>query len=132
MKRLFSLPWWAPIGWVPEITPLALKQWLEEGRPLHLVDARTLLEYRQGTLPGARHAPVTGMPASLEALDLSADRPVVVLCLSGHRSRPGVRWLRARGYEAYSLQGGLLNWLRDGYRLTPPETAVGDGTASQG
>ncbi len=44
---------------------------------------------------------------------------MVVLCLSGHRSLPGTRWLRARGYEAYSLQGGILAWKKAGYELNP-------------
>jgi rhodanese-related sulfurtransferase len=41
----------------------------------------------------------------------------VVLCLSGHRSLPGTRWLRARGFEAYSLEGGLMAWKKTGFEL---------------
>jgi rhodanese-related sulfurtransferase len=82
-----------------------------------LVDARTGLEYHQGTIGPARHAPLTGMPYSIARLNLDVEVPVVVLCLTGHRSLPGTRWLRARGYAAYSLQGGILAWLRAGYEL---------------
>lgn len=115
-----KLPWWLPFGRVPEITPQELQQWLAEGHPLQLVDARTELEYRLGTLRTARHAPVTETPQALELLRLDRTRPVVVLCLSGHRSLPGTRWLRANGYEAYSLKGGLLAWKKAGYTLDPP------------
>jgi rhodanese-related sulfurtransferase len=116
-----KLPWWLPIGRAPEIAPAELKHWLDEGRPLQLADSRTVLEYRQGTIGRARHAPVTELPASLESLKLDPEIPVVVLCLSGHRSLPGTRWLRARGYEAYSLQGGIMNWNKSGYKLDRPQ-----------
>lgn len=105
-----KLPWWLPFGGVPEVSPQELQRWLAEGRPLQLADARTALEYQQGTIAHARHAPVTDMPASIERLNLDPHTPVVMLCLSGHRSVPGTRWLRAHGYEAYSLQGGLMAW----------------------
>lgn len=109
--------WWLPVGKVPEISLQELARWLAEGRPLQLVDARTRMEYTQGTIGDARHAPVTGMPASIESLNLRSSHPVVVLCQSGHRSRPGTRWLRARGIHAYSLQGGISAWIKAGLPL---------------
>lgn len=117
-----SLPflWWLPVGRVPEVSPQELHRWLEEGRPVQLVDARTSLEYDQGTIAGARHAPLTGMPGSLSRVPIQKDCPVVMLCLSGHRSLPGTRWLRARGIEAYSLKGGILAWRGAGYSLDEP------------
>jgi rhodanese-related sulfurtransferase len=117
--RLPSL-WWLPVGKVPEVTPKDLRRMLAENPALQVVDARTGLEYGQGTIGAARHAPVTGMPDSIEQLNLDPARPVVVLCLSGHRSRPGVRWLRARGFEAYSLKGGVGAWRLAGFPVEPP------------
>ena len=112
--------WWLPFGRVPQVNPQELQTWLKEKPNLQVVDARTLAEYKHGTLKKARHAPVTEMPASLERLKLDANRPVVVLCQSGHRSIPGTRWLRAQGYEAYSLSGGLNAWQKAGFKLLPP------------
>jgi rhodanese-related sulfurtransferase len=60
------------------------------------------------------------MPASIQRLPIDPDHPVIMLCLSGHRSRPGTRWLRARGIEAYSLKGGILAWKQAGYQLNEP------------
>jgi rhodanese-related sulfurtransferase len=106
--------WRLPLGRVPEIGPQELRLWLEEGRPLQLIDSRTRLEHSTGTIAGAQHAPVTDLPGSIDRLDLDPSIPIVVLCLSGHRSLPGTRLLRARGFEAYSLKGGLLAWKRAG------------------
>lgn len=102
--------WWLPFGRVPEITSEELNRWLDEGRPIQLVDSRTLVEYNQSRIDGAQSAPVTDLPGSIDRLDLDPARPVVLICLSGHRSRPGTRLLRGRGYEAYSLEGGMLAW----------------------
>jgi rhodanese-related sulfurtransferase len=112
--------WRLPFGNVPEVSAPELKRWLDEGRALQLVDSRTGPEYRLGTLSGAQHAPITNLPGAIDRLDLDSARPVVVLCLSGHRSLPGTRLLRARGIEAYSLKGGLADWKLSGFPLVDP------------
>ncbi len=112
--------WRLPFGSVPEVSPQELNDWLKSNKPLQVVDARTTSEYQQGTIGRAKHAPVTDLPGALERLKLDPSRPVVVLCLRGHRSLPGVRWLRANGYEAYSLKGGVMNWQRAGFKVQKP------------
>lgn len=122
-NRLSSL-WWLPLGSVREVTPEKLKSWLDDGRPVQLVDARTELEYHNGTISGAIFAPLTGMPSSIERIDLNPDVAVVALCLSGHRSRPAVRWLRSKGVEAYSLKGGVTAWKLKGFPVEKPAHAM--------
>ena len=114
--------WWLPSGKAPEIEPHEFSEWLQNGKAVQVVDARTTLEYQQGTIHNAQHAPLTEMPGSMERLALDPDRVIVVLCLTGHRSLPGTRWLQAQGYQAYSLQGGLTAWKRAGYKLEKPAT----------
>jgi hydroxyacylglutathione hydrolase len=123
----FPWPWSTPKDKIPQISAAELKRWLEEARPLQLVDARTGAEFRRGTIVGARHAPLADMPASLQRLDLEPGEPVVVLCLSGHRSLPEARWLQARGYEVYSLHGGLLAWQKAGFDLKQDPPAAQPG-----
>lgn len=110
--------WWLPFGKVPEISVDELYQWLSERKSIQLVDARTLVEYQQGTIGQARHAPLSRMPDSLASIELDPALPVVVLCLSGHRSLPGTRWLRAKGLQAYSLKGGIIAWKQAGHSLS--------------
>ncbi len=112
--------WRLPLGKVPEVSPKELKRWIDEGRPLQLVDSRMGLEYAMGTVAEAQHAPVTGLPGAMDRLNLDPKRPVVVLCLSGHRSLPGTRLLRSRGIEAYSLRGGIGAWKLNGFPLIDP------------
>jgi rhodanese-related sulfurtransferase len=122
--------WWLPFGGVPEISSERLHRWIQEDRPVQLVDARTAFEFQQGTVSGAQHAPLTGLPDVLERLELNPEQPVVFLCLSGHRSRPGTRLLRSRGFEAYSLRGGIMAWRRAGYALEEPESPP-EGSSSR-
>ncbi len=112
--------WQLPLGKVPEVSVAELQRWLELEHPLQLLDARTGMEYQQGTIGSAVFAPLSETPAVLQRLNLNASQPVVVLCLSGHRSRPGTRWLRTQGIEAYSLRGGITAWKRAGLPLSNP------------
>ena len=117
MAKIFS---WLPFGQAPEISPQEFHAWLKDGHGVQVFDARTAMEYQQGTIGDAVHAPLTEMPGSMERLALDPSRPVVMLCLSGHRSRPGTRWLRERGYEAYSLRGGVMAWKTAGFSTEKP------------
>jgi rhodanese-related sulfurtransferase len=73
-----------------------------------LVDVRTRAEWRTGHATSAVHAP-------LDDLDRAARRftpgaTVVVMCETGMRSRSGAARLRAQGFTATSLSGGIGAW----------------------
>jgi rhodanese-related sulfurtransferase len=104
------LPWWLPFGAVPEIAPAALPAALQGPRPPQLLDVRTPLEFAAGHIDGATSAPITSLAVRLTQLGLDPARPVVAICLTAHRSIPAVRLLRARGFEASQLAGGMLAW----------------------
>lgn len=73
-----------------------------------LVDVRERDEWRAGHARRARHIPLGRLDA--EARRLPKGAPVVVMCASGMRSRGGAARLRAAGYRATSLSGGLAAW----------------------
>lgn len=79
---------------------------LDEGAVL--VDVREPSEWRSGHAPRARHIPLGTL--AREARRLPKDAPVVVMCASGMRSRGAAAQLRAAGYRATSLSGGLVAW----------------------
>ena len=47
---------------------------------------------------------------AMEGLELPEGAPVVTFCNRGHSGAAAAEQLRRRGYEAYSLQGGLEAW----------------------
>jgi rhodanese-related sulfurtransferase len=110
-----ALPWWLPFGKVPEIPPLKLaKDLVLMGSP-QVLDVRTDAEFRRGHVRGAVSVPIQTLSARLERLGLERSRPVVAVCLSGHRSIPAVRLLRDHGYDAAQLAGGMLAWRAAGF-----------------
>jgi rhodanese-related sulfurtransferase len=81
-----------------------------------LIDVREPDEWRTGHASRARHIPLTRLDR--EARRLSTDTPVVVMCASGMRSRGAAAQLRAAGYRATSLSGGLAAWRAGGGSVT--------------
>jgi len=105
-----KLPWWLPFGRVPEIGPAELAARLGRKPWPQLIDVRTHAEFAGGHVRGAVNLSVTALASRLDTLELDPARPVIAICLSGHRSVPAVRLLRQRGYDAQQLAGGMLAW----------------------
>lgn len=73
-----------------------------------LVDVRSDDEWQAGHVEGAVHVPEDDLEDRLEELD--RDRPVVTVCRAGTRSAEAAEWLRGQGFDAQSLDGGMLAW----------------------
>ncbi|MBI5305360.1 MAG: rhodanese-like domain-containing protein [Chloroflexi bacterium] len=107
-----NLPWWFPFGRVEEIAPRELREQLaRDGHALQLIDVRSEIEFNQGHLAHARNVPINVLPRQLASLHLDPNRPVIAICLSGHRSVPAYRLLKRTGFrQVYSLAGGMVAW----------------------
>ncbi|MFD4601503.1 rhodanese-like domain-containing protein, partial [Streptomyces sp. NPDC058464] len=75
-----------------------------------LLDVREAGEWVAGHAPGAVHAPLSGLAAGAPLPPAAADRPLVVICRSGRRSREAVALLTARGLDAVDVEGGMTAW----------------------
>jgi rhodanese-related sulfurtransferase/rubrerythrin len=74
-----------------------------------LLDVRQPDEYEAGHLPGAKLIPLPELGARLSELD--ADKPTVVYCAIGGRSRVAAQVLAAKGFkEVLNLSGGIKAW----------------------
>jgi rhodanese-related sulfurtransferase len=92
-----------------EITPAEVKQRLDRGEKLVLIDVRELWEFSVCRIEGAKLIPMGTVPANLQALD--TDDEIVVYCHHGVRSLDVAVWLRGQGVEgAKSLAGGIERW----------------------
>lgn len=78
-----------------------------------VIDVRTEAEYATGRIPNARHVSLRSLPAHISGLEKYKDRPIVVSCRTGSRSRSAVAYLVENGFEeVYNLKGGLIAWVR--------------------
>lgn len=84
----------------------------QAGTPHLVLDVREAPELTRCCLDSARHVPMSQVTAHLA--DLPRDRPVVVLCHHGVRSRMVVDYLRHMGIAtAVNLEGGIDAWARE-------------------
>jgi len=99
-----------------DLTPADVHRLCAEPGGVRLVDVRSPREYLQGRIAGALSAPL-GATARIAAA-WPREQPVVLVCLSGHRSRVAGRALLGMGFADVShLAGGLLAWRRAGLPL---------------
>lgn len=84
---------------------------------VQIVDVREPDEWHAGHIDGATHIPLNALLAGGSSA-LDAGRPTVVVCRSGARSELATLMLRARGFDAANLTGGLDAWMREGLPLT--------------
>ncbi len=75
---------------------------------VQLVDVRYESEWRLGHIEGSVNIPEEDFDARVGELDPS--RPVVTICRAGTRSAEAAEWLRGEGFDAESLDGGMLAW----------------------
>jgi len=92
-----------------------LRTWLEEGRPVTVLDVRPMAERAEWAIPGSIHvnayeALKAHDPAALAAVDVPSDQPVVTVCAAGKTSQVAAKQLAARGVPALSLEGGMKAW----------------------
>jgi rhodanese-related sulfurtransferase len=99
------------------IAPERLAEWLAQDPELQVIDVREPYEREAGHIAGTRHIELTRLSEQAAALDRS--RPVVFYCRVGARSTMAAQALRAAGYEAYSMDGGLVRWAQEERTLAP-------------
>lgn len=92
-----------------------LRRWLEERRPVQILDVRAEADYAEWAIPGSRHVDAydalkAGDPQALAGVILRPDQPVVTLCGAGKVSLTAAQQLRERGLQALSLAGGMRAW----------------------
>ncbi len=92
-----------------------LRAWLEEGRPVTVLDVRPTAERAEWAIPGSIHVDAYDAlkardPAALAAVNVPSDIPVVTVCAAGKTSLIAAEQLAARGVEACSLDGGMKAW----------------------
>ena len=80
-----------------------------------MLDVREDEEYAAGHVPGAHHIPMSQVQERIA--ELPRDRPVMVICQSGGRSRAAVEFLTSQGVEAVNVSEGTGGWAGRGWPL---------------
>jgi glyoxylase-like metal-dependent hydrolase (beta-lactamase superfamily II) len=92
-----------------------LRKWLEEQRPVTILDVRTFADYQEWAIPGSIHQDIYEAlkahdTTSLDQASLPKQIPIVTVCGAGKTSQVAAHFLAEQGYEAFSLEGGMRAW----------------------
>jgi rhodanese-related sulfurtransferase len=92
---------------VEEVTP-EQAQIMAMRRDTKWLDCRFDIEYSESRIPKAQLLPLHTLRYSMHELD--HDRRYLVYCRSGRRSVCATYLLRERGFNAFSVEGGIRDW----------------------
>ena len=105
---------------MPTIEPEILRERLENGEDVCVVDIRSEEDYEQGHIEGSQNRPIREAllsgdveEALAEVDDLPDDEDLVMVCDAGVASTKTIRQLQDQGRDASALDGGLNAWKRD-------------------
>jgi len=95
-----------------ETTPAQLRERLDRGEKIRLLDVRELQEWEICHLQGATLIPLRDLPSRLSEFN-SADR-IVVYCKTGKRGAEALSLLRSAGFfRVENLAGGIDAWAKE-------------------
>ena len=99
----------------PSISTDDLRELLERGAPVTVLDVRPAAERAEWSIPGSVHADAydalrRGDPTALADFHPTNGDRVVTVCAAGKTSMLAAERLRARGLDAVSLEGGMHAW----------------------
>ena len=93
------------------LTPAELKQLLDDGSRIEVIDVREPAEWQINRLPGAKLIPLGELPSRLT--ELPQTEPVVLYCKTGGRSAEALALLKQSGFStARHLGGGIVAYAK--------------------
>ncbi len=102
----------------PRIEAHTLKQWLDEGRPITLLDTRNDYEVKLGTFKGAHVIGVDqfrDFPDAVRRLpEAMKSQPIVTFCTGGIRCEKAAPFMEREGFQqVWQLEGGILKYFEE-------------------
>jgi len=96
------------------VTPRELRDMLDSGRRIALVDVREPVEWAINHIDGAELIPKSAIDAGDGLARLPHDRTPVLYCKTGIRSAEVLAAVKGAGFaDAVHLQGGIVAWARE-------------------
>lgn len=91
---------------------------MNRAKPL-VLDVRDEAEFASGHIQGAKHIPLAELASRIKEIEKFKEKPVLVHCQRGVRSKTACKVLRAQGFtQLKQLQGGVEAWLEAKLPLT--------------
>ncbi|MEN4450187.1 adenylyltransferase/sulfurtransferase MoeZ [Mycobacterium sp. SMC-21] len=95
------------------VTPLELRELIDSGKPVALIDVREPAEWAINRIEGAELIPKSTLDSGAGLARVPQDRIAVLYCKTGIRSAEALLALKQAGFaDALHLQGGIVAWAR--------------------
>jgi sulfur-carrier protein adenylyltransferase/sulfurtransferase len=95
------------------VTPQELREMLDSGKNIALIDVREPVEWEINHIAGAELIPMSVLESGAGLAKLSRDRTPVLYCKTGVRSAEALAAVKKAGFsDALHLQGGIVAWAR--------------------
>ncbi len=109
---------------IPSILPARVESLMQGDSIAFFLDVRTAEEFvgNLGHVPGSILIPVQELETRLDELAAHRAKTIIIICRSGVRSGRATVLLRAHGYEAFNMVGGMLRWNAEGRPVADGET----------
>ncbi len=93
------------------ITATELKQRLNNGETLNIIDVREVYEFEESKIPTAINIPLGNITVQIAELEHLKNEELIMQCRSGHRSGIAQQILMSAGFtNVKNLEGGILAW----------------------
>lgn len=96
---------------VKNITSTEAKKLIHENSDTIILDVRTKGEYLSGHIPGAKLISLNQLPDDIDDFEEHKNKPIIVYCASGVRSKTAVNILLENGFlDINHLYKGFSSW----------------------
>ena len=117
-RRLFTAD---PGGFIENIHPAQASALLGSATGAQVLDVRSPGEFAAGSLPGAVNIPIHDPDFQTRLAAMDRQRPILVYCAGGFRSRRAIPALKAGGFRSiHHLHRGYLSWKQAGLPVDHP------------
>jgi adenylyltransferase/sulfurtransferase len=94
------------------ITPGTLKQWMDDGLDIEVIDVREPAEYEIVSIPGSTLIPKNEFVMGAALARLPQDKRIVLHCKTGVRSAEVLAIVKAAGFsDAVHVASGVVGWV---------------------
>ena len=104
---------------IPEVDVYQIKDRLDKGDNVNLIDVREDNEWNLGRIPTAIHLGKGIIERDIESVAKNREMELILYCQGGFRSALAAESLKKMGYKnVYSMSGGFSTWASNEFPIS--------------
>ena len=107
---------------IPEVDVYQIKDRLDKGDNVNLIDVREDNEWNLGRIPTAIHLGKGIIERDIESVAKNREMELILYCQGGFRSALAAESLKKMGYKnVLSMSGGFSEWVNNNFVVDKPQ-----------